>query len=185
LLTKTKISHSMKKVLILLAAPVIIAFTSCGGSKAEEEVILPGMMKVQLMVAGDTLSMIVPDSAKGKMEIVEQAWGATEIKVGNDFQVSIEPGEGDVTLAKSDIAGDEVFKLQRYITDEPTLLFWESKIADMPNSNFHFYAILKPGKISYLVKDVESGEAYNEKAVQTMVDAAKSLKAKTAVTPAL
>ncbi len=166
----------MKKALILLAVPVIIGFSSCGGSKEKEEVILPGMMKVQVMVAGDTLSMIIPDSTKGKVEIIEQAWGATEIKVGKDFQLSIEPGEGDITLMKSDIAGDEVYKLQRYLTDEPTMLFWESKIGDMPNSNFHFYTISKPGKTSYVIKDVESGDAYNEKAVQTMVDAAKSLK---------
>ncbi len=172
----------MKKALIVLAAPVIICFTSCGGSKADEEVILPGMMKVQLIVASDTLSMIIPDSTKGKVEIVEQPWGATEIKVGKDFQLSIEQGEGDVTLAKSDIAGDEVYKLQRYLKDEPTLLFWESKIADMPNSNFHFYSISKVGKASYLIKDIESGDAYSEKAVQTMVDAAKTLKAKVSET---
>ena len=35
--------------------------------------------------------------------------------------------------------GDDVYKLQRYIIDEPTLVSWESKIGDMPNSNFHFY----------------------------------------------
>ena len=141
------------------------------------------MMKVQLSIAGDTLSMIIPDSTKGKVEIVEQPWGATEIKVGKDFQLSVEPGEGDVTLAKSDIAGDEVFKLQRYLTDEPALLFWESKIADMPNSNFHFYLISKIGKASYIIKDVESGEAYNEKAGQTMVVAAKTLKGKVMPNP--
>jgi hypothetical protein len=168
----------MKKAVILLSAPVLLFLASCGGSKTEEEVILPGMMKVQLLVAGDTLSMIIPDSTKGKVDIVEQPWGATEIKVGKDFQLSIEQGEGDITLAKSDIAGDEVFKFQRYLTDEPTLLFWESKIADMPTSNFHFYAITKPGKTSYLIKDIESGDAYTEKAIQTMVDASKTLKSK-------
>lgn len=175
----------MKKVLILLAAPVIIGFASCGGSKAEEEVILPGMMKTELIVAGDTLTMIIPDSTKGKVEIVEQPWGATEIKVGSAFQISIEQGEGDVTLVKSDIAGDEVFKLQRYITDEPTLVFWESKIGDMPNSNFHFYAISKVNKASYVIKDIESGDAYSEVAVKTMVDAAKTLKSKNPSEPKL
>ena len=173
----------MKKILILLAAPVIICFTSCGGSKSDEDVILPGMMKIQLIVAADTLSMIVPDSTKGKVEVVQQPWGATEIKVGNDFQLSIEPGEGDVTLMKSDIAGDEVYKLQRYLKDEPTLVFWEAKIGDMPNSNFHFYAISKVNKASYVIKDIESGDAYSEKAVQTMVDAVKTLKSKNPVEP--
>ncbi len=164
----------MKKALTLLAAPALLLFASCGGPK--EEVIPPGMIKIQLVVAGDTLTMITPDSTKGGLEIVEQPWGATEVKVGKNFQVSIEPGEGDITLTKSDIVGDDVYKLQRYIIDEPTLVSWESKIGDMPNSNFHFYSIAKPGKNSFVVKDVESGESYSEKDVQTMIDAAKSLK---------
>jgi hypothetical protein len=81
-------------------------------------------------------------------------------------------------LVKSDIAGDEVFKFQRFIIDEPTMVFWEAKIGDMPNSNFHFYAISKVNKASYVIKDIESGDAYNEIAVKTMVDAAKTLKSK-------
>lgn len=168
----------MKKTLILLAVPAIICLMSCGGSKSEEEVILPGMMKAQLIVASDTLTMIIPDSTKGKVEIIQQPWGATEIKVGSAFQISIEQGEGDVTLVKSDIAGDEVFRLQRYLIDEPTMVFWEAKIGDMPNSNFHFYSIAKVNNTSYVIKDIESGNAYNEMAVKTMVDAAKTLKSR-------
>jgi len=171
----------MKKILLLLATPALLFFSSCGGSKTEESAPIPGMMVVDLKINGNALSIMVPDSSKGKMEMVEQSWGATEIKVGPDFQISIEEGDGDVALVKSDVTGNEVFKLQRYITDEPTLLFWEEKNADLPSARFHFYTIIKAGASNYVIKDIESGEAYNEKAVQTMIDAAKTLKAKEAV----
>jgi hypothetical protein len=169
----------MKKILVLLAAPAILFLASCGGTKTEETVSMPGMMEVQLKVNGNPLSVMVPDSTKGKLEMVEQSWGATEIKVGNDFQISIEEGEGDVALMKSDIAGNDVNKFKRFVKDEPTLLFWESEITA---PEFHFYMIVKPGTVSYVVKDI-SGDMFGEKATQTMIDAAKTLKSKDAPKP--
>ncbi|MGZ4033223.1 MAG: hypothetical protein ACXVPU_08750 [Bacteroidia bacterium] len=167
----------MKKLLILLAAPSILFLASCGSKKEDTTVSIPGMMEVNFKISGNPLSIMVPDSTKGKMEMVEQSWGATEIKVGNDFQISIEEGDGDIALTKSDIAGNEVNKFKRFVKDEPTLLFWESEIAEKPEC--HFYAIIKPGKTSYVIKDIV-GEQFGEKSVQTMVDAAKTLKAKDA-----
>ncbi len=166
----------MKNILLLLAAPALIFFSSCGHSKKDDTALMPGMMEVTFKISGTNLSIMVPDSSKGKMEIVEQSWGATEIKVGTDFQISIEEGDGDIALIKSDITGNEVFKLQRYLKDEPALLFWEGKNADMPDPRFHFYSINKVGTLNYVVKDIDSGDAYNEKAVQTMIDASKTLK---------
>lgn len=169
----------MKNTLLLLAIPALLFFASCGGSKTEESTAaMPGMAEVVFKINGNSLSVMVPDSSKGKMEMTEQSWGATEFKVGSDFQISIEEGDGDVALIKSDITGNEVFKLQRYLIDEPALLFWESKNADMADARFHFYTIIKIGTSNYVIKDVESGDAYNEKAVQTMIDAAKTLKIK-------
>ncbi len=169
----------MKKTLLLLATPALLFFSSCGGSKTEESTApLPGMMEVGLKISGNNLLMMVPDSSKGKMEIVEQSWGATEIKVGSDFQISIEESDGDIALIKSDITGNEVFKLQRYLKDEPTLLFWEGKNANIPDARFHFYTIRKIGTSSFVIKDIETGEAYNEKAIQTMLDAANTIKVK-------
>lgn len=174
---KTK-KLKMKKTLLLLATPALLFFSSCGGSKTEESTVIPGMMEVGLIINGNNLSIMVPDSTKGRLQMVEQSWGATEIKVGDDFQISIEEAEGDIALMKSDINGNEVFKLQRFLKDEPALLFWEEKNPDLPKARFHFYSIIKTGSTGYLIKDIESGEAYNETAVQTMIDAAKTLKAK-------
>lgn len=171
----------MKKTLLLLAAPALLFFSSCGGSKTDESIAMPGMTEVVFKINGNNLSVMVPDSSKGKMEMIEQSWGATEFKVGSDFQLSIEESDGDAALVKSDITGNEVFKLQRYLKDEPTLLFWEAKNADLADARFHFYTIKKVGTSNYVIKDIESGDAYNEKAVQRMIDAANTLKVKETV----
>ncbi len=165
----------MKKILLLLLAPAMVFLASCGGSKTDETTAsIPGMMETQLKINGNALSIMVPDSTKGKLEMVEQSWGATEIKVGKDFQISIEEGEGDIALTKSDISGNDVNKFKRYVKDEPTTLLWESEITA---PEFHFYSIVKPGTVSYIVKDI-AGEMFGEKATETMVEAAKTLKAK-------
>jgi hypothetical protein len=41
---------------------------------------------------------------------------------------------------------------------------------------------VKPGAISYVVEDIK-GEIFSEKSTQTMIDAAKTLKAKEASKP--
>lgn len=173
----------MKKTFLLLAASAFLLFSACGGQKTEEKASIPGMMEISIKVNSNDLLVMIPDSTKGIAEITEQPWGATEIKVGQDFHISVEENEGDIALMKSDITGNEVFKLQRYLKDEPNLLFWESKNENMPDPRFHFYSILKTGNTSYVVKDVERLEAYNEKAIQTMADAAQSLKSKAAEKP--
>lgn len=169
----------MKKFFLLLVAPACLILGSCGDSKTEA-VSVPGMMEMNLKINGNDLSVMVPDSTKGKLEMVEQSWGATEIKVGADFHISIEEGEGDIALMKSDITGNDVFKLQRYLKDESALLFWEAKNADMPDPRFHFYSVVKAGSATYIIKDVERAEPYNEKAIQEMLDAANTLKVKEA-----
>lgn len=167
----------MKKILLLLATPAVLLLGSCGGSKEEPTAAaIPGMMEIELKINGNPMSIMVPDSTKGKLEMVEQSWGATEIKVGKDFQISIEEGEGDVALMKSDIAGNDVNKFKRYVKDEPTLLVWESEITA---PEFHFYNVIKLGAVSYIVKDIP-GEVFGDKSVETMVEASKTLKAKEA-----
>jgi hypothetical protein len=170
----------MKKVFLLLAAPAMIFFASCGGTKTEEATAsMPGMMETNITVNGNHLSIMVPDSTKGKLEVVEQSWGATEIKVGKDFQISITEGEGDIALTKSDIAGNDVNKFKRFVKDEPTLVFWESEIT---GPEYHFYSVVKAGTSSYVIEDIK-GEVFTEKGVQTMIDASKTLKAKEAAKP--
>lgn len=169
----------MKKAIFLLSVPAILFFASCGGSKTEETVSMPGMMEVSLKINGNSLSIMVPDSTKGKMEMVEQSWGATEIKVGKEFQISISESEGDVALMKSDIAGNDVNKFKRFLKDEPSLLFWESEITE---PEFHFYSVIKTGNASYLIENIKE-EHFTEKSTQTMIDASKTLKLKETANP--
>lgn len=173
----------MKKALLLIATPVVLFIASCGGSKSDEKIVIPGMVETIINVNSNELYIQIPDSTKGVAEIIEQPWGATEIKVGPDFHISVEENEGDVSLMKTDITGNEVFKLQRYIKDEPTLLFWEAKNENMPDARFHFYSIVKTEKASYVLKDVERLDAYNEKVIQLMIDASLTLKPKAADKP--
>ncbi len=170
----------MKTLFLLVATPAILFFASCGNSKKDDATTtIPGMTELNLKINGNQLSIMVPDSTKGKCEVVEQSWGATEIKVGKDFQISITEGEGDIALTKSDISGNDVNKFKRFVKDEPKLLFWESQITD---PEFHFYTIVRPGNVSYVIEDIK-GEIFSDKAVQSMVDAANSLKAKDAPKP--
>jgi len=170
----------MKKIFLLLATPAVLFFAGCGDSKTEETATsLPGMMETNISVNGNQLSIMVPDSTKGKLEVVEQSWGATEIKVGKEFQISITESEGDIALTKSDIAGNDVNKFKRFVKDEPTLVFWESEIT---GPEYHFYTIVKTGNTSYVIEDIK-GEIFSEKAAQTMIDASKTLKAKEAAKP--
>ena len=165
----------MKNLILLLITPTVLFVTGCGNSKKNDSnSSIAGMKEVQIKVNGTPLSLMVPsDSTKGKLEVVEQDWGATEIKLGKDFQVTISEGDGNFALTKSDIAGNDVNKFKRFIKDEPALLFWESQIT---TPEFHFYSVQKAGKISYILEDIK-GEVFSEKGVQAMIDAGKTLKA--------
>lgn len=168
----------MKKIVLLLIVPTVIFFAACGGKKEDAKNSIPGMMEVNLKINGNELSIMVPDSTKGKMDMVEQSWGATEIKIGKEFQISISEGEGDMPLMQSDIAGNDVNKFKRFVKEEPALIFWESEITQ---PEFHFYTIIKAGKLSYIVEDIK-GEIFDEKSVQKMVESSKTLKLKEAKT---
>ncbi len=166
----------MKKLFLLLATPAVLLIASCGGSKTEDTVTIPGMVQTEITVSGTKMTIMAPDSTKGKMEIIEQSWGATEIKVGKEFQISIEESDGDVALMKSDIAGNDVNKFKRYIKDEPTMLFWESEITQ---PEFHFYTVVKAGEKSYVIQNLKE-EMFDEKQAESMIEASKSLRAKEA-----
>ncbi len=166
----------MKKIFLLLSVPALVLLYSCGGEKTDNTPKVAGMMDLDLSPHGVPVSIMVPDSSKGKLEVVVQSWGATEIKVGNGFQLSIADDEGDITLAKSDIAGNDVNKFKRYVLDEPTAIIWESQITE---PEFHFYAIVKVGEKSYVLKDIE-GDMFSEEQVKKMMDSAKGIRAKEA-----
>ena len=166
----------MKKIVLLLTIPTVAMLYSCGGPKTDDKPKMAGMMDLDLSAQGLPLTITVPDSSKGKLEMVVQSWGATEIKVGKNFEVSISESEGDIALAKSDIAGNDVNKFKRYLVDEPTAILWESQITD---PEFHFYTIVKAGDKTYVIEDIK-GDMFSESDTKIMVESAKSIKAKEA-----
>jgi len=164
----------MKKLFLSLVVSAVIVLCSCGGETTVEKP-QAGMMELDLTPQGLPISITIPDSSKGKMDITVKSSGATEIKVGKTFAISISEGEGDITLMKSDIAGNDVNKFKRYVVDEPTSILWESAITDA--SEFHFYTVVKAGEKSYLVEDIK-GEMFSEEATKKMLESAKGIKVK-------
>ncbi len=166
----------MKNFFLLIATVTVFVFAGCGGPKKEDSsTVKPGMMKIDLKINGNSLSIVVPDSTVGKLEIVEQSWGATEVIVGKKFQLSISEGKGDITLKKSDITSDEINKVQRFIVDEPNTLVWESSIID---PEVHFYTVEKIGPVFYLIEDI-ANDHFIESEIQQMLTSAKSIQIET------
>jgi hypothetical protein len=166
----------MKKILTLLSALTIAtAFTSCGGKETKEDVQAPaGMVALDLSKYGKQFSIFVPDTTAAKLSIVEQSWGALEIKVGKTFQLSITEDPGDIELKKSDIKSNDVNVFKSYVVEEPLTIMWESEIT---KPEFHFYSIQKAAGNSYVFEDIVSadGEPLSKESVQKMLDSVKKL----------
>lgn len=167
----------LKKLSKTLLAISCLALFSCGGNKDEEvDLTAPaGMNYLDISKTGMNLYILIPDSSKGKPDTILQNWGAYEVKVGKDFQISVEEGNGDIAALKADNANNDVNVVKKYIIDEPTTLLWESGIGDL--SEFHFYHIAKVGERSYVFSDIK-GDAFDQKAAQAMLDACKAVKEK-------
>lgn len=166
----------MKKLFTLLSALTLaVAITSCGGKETKQDIQAPaGMVALDLSKYGKQFSMFVPDTTAQKLEITEQSWGALEIKVGKNFQVSITEDPGDIELRKSDIKSNDVNVFKSFIIEEPLTIMWESSITQ---PEYHFYSIQKVGANSYVFEDIvpANGEPLGKEAIQKMLDSAKQL----------
>ena len=169
----------MKKVLLTGLAFITLSFAtiSCGDKAPKQEPIVApqGMNVLDLSKFGKPFAIFVPDTNNAKLEIVEQSWGALEIKVGSSFALSISEEEADFGLRKADIKADEINKFKSFIVDEPTTIMWESEIT---KPEFHFITIQKIGTSSYTFEDIKSTEAepFGKEIIQKMLDAAKGIK---------
>jgi hypothetical protein len=132
------------------------------------------MVALDLSKFGKQFSVFVPDTIATKLEVVEQSWGALEIKVGKAFHISITEDPGDIELKKSDIKSNDVNVFKSFVSEEPLTIVWESEIT---KPEFHFYSIQKIGANTYVFEDVVAadGEPLSKEAIQKMVDSAKSI----------
>ena len=167
----------MKKIISLFSAAVILSsLISCGEKKKEEPIIAPqGMNVLDLSKYGKPFAIFVPDTTKQKLSVIQQTYGTLDIKVGNDFAISINEQNADIETKKKDIKEDETNKFKSYIVQEPTAIFWESEIV---KPEYHFIVNQKIGKADYSFEDTKSTEAepFTKEAVQRMFDSAKNIK---------
>lgn len=162
---------------LIMAFALIVTLQSCGGKKEDQPAVEApaGMVTLDLSKYGKPFTIFVPDSTFGKLEIMEQTWGALEIRIGKNFQLSITEDPGDLELRKSDVKADEVNKFKSFIVEEPATIMWESEIT---KPEFHFYSIQKLGNATYVFEDIKSSEAepFSKESIQKMLDSAKGLK---------
>lgn len=168
----------MKNLFYLLTCSVIL-FSGCTGNKDSggESAVGQGMMELDLSQYGMNLTLQVPDSTVGTLEVTAQSYGDIEIRVGAYFQVKIAPG-GDLALKKSDLEGDLLFKTT-IIKEDPKMIIYRSDLPDGSKSFHHFYMIVDAGGAQYEVRDIEdSGESFSEAIINKMVESAQTLKPK-------
>ena len=168
----------MKKIINLLSIAVLISsIISCGDKKQEQEAIVApqGMIVLDLSKFGKPFAIFVPDTVAAKLSIVQQSYGALDIRVGNNFAISINEATEDIELKKKDISEDEINKFKNYIVQEPTAIFWESEIT---KPEFHFIMNQKIGATDYSFQEIKTAEAepFGKEAIQKMFDSAKGIK---------
>lgn len=166
----------MKKLATLLSALTLsVVFVSCGNKEDKQDIQAPaGMVALDLSKYGKQFSIFVPDTTAAKLEITEQSWGALEVKVGKNFQISITEDPGDMELKKSDIKSNDVNVFKSFVIEEPLTIMWESAIT---KPEYHFYSIQKAAGNSYVFEDIvpANGEPLSKEAIQKMVDSAKQI----------
>jgi len=162
-------SYQKKIGPIFFTVFISVLLTSCFEREKQQNIEAPnGMVSYDLSKFGKQFSIFIPDTVNSKLEIMEQSWGALEIKVGKDFHVSITEDPGDIELRKSDIISNDVNVFKSYIIQEPLCIMWESQIIQ---PEFHFYVIKKIAGTSYVFEDVVpmDGNPLKKEAIQNML----------------
>ena len=176
----------MKKLIFPLSLAVVLFTASCGGGTTDnaqseenhsEQAVANGMMEYDLSQHGLNLSIMIPDETIGVAEVMENEYGGVDIMVGPKFAISIVFGEGDVALKKADLSEDLVYTTT-FHTDEADLLVYEKEIPDSGiEAEHHFFYTVTVGEDIFDVENLK-GASFGEKAIQTMVASARSLRAK-------
>ena len=169
----------MKKIIICIftmSLPLLI--TCCSEKESDTKLSNPeGLILLDLSKFGKQFSIFVPDTTTSKLEIVEQSWGALDIKVGTEFQLSIMEDPGDMEFKKSDIKANDVNIFKSFVIDEPLTIIWESAIT---KPEYHFYSIQKIGTDTFVCEDIVSadGAPKSKIAIERMVNSVKKIIAK-------
>lgn len=167
----------MKKFFLIGIVSALTIFSSCG-DKGPEEVPVPlGMVACDLSEFGMDLIINIPDSTHGPTEKFTYGEGV-QINVGKAFGIMIKPGTNEIEYMKStEIGKSEVYKLDKYILDEPTAIIWSWGFEGQPTQN-RLYCVVNVGDVTYEVMSDPNGE-FSEEACKKMLECARTLRAKT------
>ncbi len=172
-----------KTILILSAFAASVMFTACGGGgekqgeeESKQETTAPkGMVEISLEAYGFPITVPVPDTTMNPLDITEQDWGAVEIRAGKYFQMQVAEG-GDLDLKKSDLKEDLLYKAE-ILEEGPGYVVYKQYIEGSNVEPFyHFYMVKNINGTDYEIQDINTGEAFPEKAVRKMFEAAKAAK---------
>jgi hypothetical protein len=131
--------------------------------------------EISLSQADFPIVVTVPENTDPKKVKVEaQSWGGIEIIASENFQIQIASGQGDMALRKSDLAADDVYKVD-YLVDEKNAIVYKKYIPDTDLLEYHFYLIAKTDKGYYEVEDIP-GSQFSKTSIMKMYEAAKKLK---------
>lgn len=173
----------MKKLAYLLMLPLALLFTQCengegdGGEGTEETVDLGNVEELDLSEYGFPLVINVPKASQSIPDPVIDVldWGAIEIRVGTNYGIQISGGDGDMTLVKEDIAGDDIYGATYIVEEADAILYgWAIRDTDM-EPEYRFLVIKMDGDNAYEIRNIVD-EPFSEGAAQRMFNIAKAVK---------
>jgi len=160
----------MKNLFVLFLIPLAI-ISGCGHSNEGEK--KDNLSKGEYDLSKQGLSLIIKAPSEPLVEAA--GGGAYTVQSSDVFKIKVHEGAGDVGQKKKDLEADEVFKVEKFISDEPNALFYEIKGAGI--SEYHFYVVLKNEKTSFEIEDDRS-KMYSEEEIKNMFEAAKNARIK-------
>lgn len=189
----------MKKYILLLALPVSLFLSSCGGETKTDEnnndstvvsdIDYTGMSEFDLEPHGLMASMMVTDiiSENGSpfpvTVVCDTNMLTWDIKVGKEgneeFYLIIEETDGEgnyIKREKDRLASDDVFK-EEYLTDENDLLLYKASLPEGTGQRdyYHVFGLVKIGKLEYIVHSYAMGD-YSEVQARDMLKGIQSLR---------
>lgn len=173
----------MKKLLLVTAVFSAMLFAGCGNSTSEvTEIPVPdGMVAFDLTEYGMDALVNIPDSTNGPSNH-ENVGDGVMLRVGNNYAMKVKVGAGEMDYVKNElIAKNEVYKLEKYLLEQPDAIIWRQYIEGQDTTT-RFFAVVKAGDVTYEVES-DPDSKFGEQACKDMLESAKSLRAKAAPKP--
>jgi hypothetical protein len=130
--------------------------------------------------AGETLDLSAVE-IPGVLEVPKGAvakstsWGDVTVELGTTFNITVAEGAADLADRKKEIEANTVNKLKAFHVETEDTLLYSSEV--MGKEEFHFLTNVKLGEAVYSFENTK-GPAYTREQAETMLKAARSLRAK-------